>query len=153
LTGALFTMARLTFKEFKYSALNSDTIPIRLALMIGSIIWVLWAILASNQFPMFEGFSHDSVNDRVVIQCGVLFTAHVVLSWFGVFYNVNNRYIAAIGSGVGVIAWVSSALIITVSRLNEQALPMGGAHFITASMACWLFYRDLACFYYNCGKK
>jgi len=146
-------MARLTFQEFKYSAIHSDTMPVRIALMIGSLLWIVWAILASNQFPIFTGVSHDSINDRITIQCGILFATHVVLTWFGVFYNASNRYIVAIGSGVGVIAWSSSALIITLTRLQEQALPMGGSHFITAFMACWLFYRDLTVFCQQCGKQ
>lgn len=146
-------MARLTFQEFKYSARHSDTMSVRLALMIGSLLWVLWAVLASNQFPIFEGISHDSINDRVTIQCGVVFAVHVVLTWGGIFYNASNRYLAAIGSGIGVIAWTSSAFIITLTRLHEQALPMGGSHFITAFMACWLFYRDLAVFCQQDSKK
>ena len=73
----------------------------------------------------------------------VLFTIHGTVGVIALLLHQHQRFWIIMGSMYGALLWTISLNIITVVRIAEQSLPMGGAHWLAAFIAWWILIHDI----------
>jgi hypothetical protein len=137
------THFKLAWSNLKFILANSDALAIRVTLAFGSLMWAVWALLASLPYPIFEKLD-DSFPDKNLWLWGCLFALHSASLFFTVLLRWKDQVVDAATGMLGVILWTGSLLLILAARLHEGSLPMGGAHWACMFMSWWVFAKVLA---------
>ncbi len=143
---------KLAWSNFRFIIVNSDLLATKMSLAWASITWAIWAIIVSS--PAHASFGSLYSFTRLA----EVFPTANIWAWAGLFglhgvsvllcllLRLRDKMIDMATSTLGVILWSCSAFIILISTLNDNTLPFGSAHWIIATMAWWVFIRDILMF-------
>ena len=126
---------RLAISNLKFILIDADLLAMRFALNIGSISWAAWVLASMILFPgTLDDFDLPFIQSHLPL-LAVLFTIHGTVGVIALLLHQHQRFWIIMGSMYGALLWTISLNIITVVRIAEQSLPMGGAHWLAAFIA------------------
>ena len=138
---------RLARDNLKFILLASDLIAIRFTLAVGSLMWVIWGIMAHFYYLItaFSFTNGDHFASIPVWLCVFLFLVHGVGGLVSILLHIRCRWFMILGSMYGVILWTASLILISLVRTQmlDSVLPVGSPHWLAVVMAWWIFVRHL----------
>ena len=139
----MFDRLKLAIYNLKFILTDADLLAMRFALNIGSISWAVWVAVSMIMFPStLDDFDLPFV-DAQLPMLATLFAIHGTVGVIALLLHQRNRFWIILGSMYGALLWTISLNIITIVRFSEQSLPMGGAHWLAAFIAWWIFIHDI----------
>lgn len=133
---------KLAWSNLKFILANSDPLALRVTLAFGSLMWAVWALLATLPHTALTKLD-DSFPDKNLWLWGCLFALHAGSLFVTVLLRWKDQAVDAATAMLGVILWTGSLLLILAARLQEGSLPMGGAHWACMFMSWWVFAKVL----------
>jgi len=134
---------KLVWSNFKFIIAKSDLTSMRLALYTGALMWSIWVVVVLLVFPEAANDYDLEFVDSHLQFFAFLFFAYGGVGAIALLLKQQHRGWITIGSMFGALLWTISLDLIVLVRLSEHTLPMGSAHFLAASIAWWIFIRDI----------
>ena len=139
----MITGLKLAILNAKYILFSADVLAMRFALAVGSVFWASWIGLSYFVYPgTLDDFDLPFGEARLVAWA-MLFFIHGVSDVTALLTGCHNKKWAILRSMIGAALWTVSLDIVLLVRLSENTLPMGGAHWLAAIIAWWIFMRDI----------
>lgn len=132
----------LILSNLRYILFDADILSMRFALNIGSIFWAFWVVASNLAYPnTLDDFDLPYVDAHLQL-LAALFATHGIIGVTALLLHQRNKILVVLGSMYGALLWTISLNIIVLVRASEHTLPMGGAHWLVAIIAWWIFIRD-----------
>jgi len=134
---------KLSTANLSYILAEADLLAMRFALNIASILWAVWVALTIWVYPgTIDDYDLSFVDGHLGVLAG-MFLIHGVVGVTALLLKQKNRFWIMLGSMYGAALWTVSLDLILLARIADQTLPMGGAHWLAAIIAWWIFMRDI----------
>lgn len=133
---------KLSISNLLYILFKSDLLALRFVLCVGSIMWATWALVTA--FFLLPSFGvYQTIFGGFPFEVWpMMFAIHGTVGVTCLLLKQTHRPMIVMGSMFGAALWTASLNMVVVARLAESTLPMGGAHWIAAIIAWWIFIRD-----------
>lgn len=144
-TSIIMTSLKAAFSNLRILVGYTDLTALKLSVALGSLLWMVWAIIAAwadNYYIQVTAPYQLMFDTAPLWVWGTAFAIHGFGSLYTTLLHLHGKWSSIGWSGFGALIWTFNADLILVARLHEHSLPLGGAHWLVAILAWWIFLRQ-----------